>query len=436
MRLKCIVIYIVLFVSNLYGQKSTFKQSNVDQPRHVELKNNDGVYRLYVDDEPFFIKGAGIQLDKMEELAAAGANSFRTWNTSFEGHSGKQILDKAHENGLMVLMCLEVGRERHGFDYEDTAWVSKQYLSLKEEVLQLKNHPALLAWGIGNELNMHYSNIKVWDAVNDIARMIHEVDGHHPTTTMFAGISKIEMDSVISRCPHLDFVSIQSYADIENLEMRLTNAGYKGPYLVTEWGATGHWEVAMTEWGAPIEPTSTEKAEAIKRRYVNVIQKDSTNCLGSFAFYWGQKQERTPTWYGFYSEEDEKMEAIDALYYCWNKEWPENRAPKIVSGLLNGMDRYSNVMIENGKFCNASIEYKDLDDDEVSITIEILPESKDLGDGGDIETRPESLMVDYEIKDNKISFRAPEHKGAYRLFFYIKDANGSVGTINIPFKVI
>jgi hypothetical protein len=34
----------------------------------------------------------------------------------------------------------------------------------------------VLFWGIGNELNLDYTNAKVWDAVNDIVVKIHEVD--------------------------------------------------------------------------------------------------------------------------------------------------------------------------------------------------------------------------------------------------------------------
>jgi beta-galactosidase/beta-glucuronidase len=57
-------------------------------------------------------------------------------------------------------------------------------------VLKYKDHPALLAWGIGNELNLQYKNTRVWDAVNDISKMIHELDPNHPTSTILAGVNK------------------------------------------------------------------------------------------------------------------------------------------------------------------------------------------------------------------------------------------------------
>ena len=131
----------------------------------------------------------------MEALAAHGANSFRTWRTDNGQQSGQEVLDAAHAHGLMVTMGLEIARERagegrgvFGFDYDDPEAVTAQLERVRAEVMAYKDHPALLMWGIGNELNLGAENPAVWDAVNGISEMIHEVDGNHPTTTMLAGI--------------------------------------------------------------------------------------------------------------------------------------------------------------------------------------------------------------------------------------------------------
>jgi len=65
-----------------------------------------------------------------------------------------------------VMMGLEIKRERHGFDYNNADSVKAQLEYVRAEVLKYKDHPALLGWGIGNELNLGASNPKVWDAVN------------------------------------------------------------------------------------------------------------------------------------------------------------------------------------------------------------------------------------------------------------------------------
>ena len=80
-------------------------------------------------------------------------------------------------------MGIEVARERHGFDYNDEAAVAEQFERIKKEIQLYKDHPALIIWAIGNELNLRPLNPKVWNAVNQISEYIHEVDPNHLTTT-------------------------------------------------------------------------------------------------------------------------------------------------------------------------------------------------------------------------------------------------------------
>ncbi|MBA7536032.1 hypothetical protein ES705_28294 [subsurface metagenome] len=330
-------------------------------------------------------------------------------------------------------MGLEVGRERHGYNYNDTVWVKEQFDSLKSEVLKIKDHPALLGWAIGNELNLGASNLKIFDAVNDLSKMIHEVDPNHVTTTTLAGIGKREVDYIKEHCTDIDFLSIQMYADIVNLHKRIEDAGWEGPYMVTEWGATGHWEVARTEWDVAIEPTSREKAMSFIERYKKVIETDSVNCLGSYVFLWGQKQERTPTWYGMFLESGEEIETVDAMHKIWTGEWPENRCPTLDSFALNGKTAYDNIYLKKGESIMAEVMARDFDNDELSYEWEIIPESTDLGLGGDVEGRPEAVFK--TVDSNRTEIKAPEIAGAYRLFVYVLDGNRHAATANIPFYI-
>jgi hypothetical protein len=435
---------IVLFISAmLFVLACKQKQSEEDvsmkfmnQPAKVTLKQTQGNYQLYVNQEPFYIKGAGLEFGEIASLAKHKGNSFRTWRTNNGKQTGKEVLDAAQKNGLMVTMGIEVARERHGFDYNDVAAVKEQFERIKKEVLEFKDHPALLIWAIGNELNLRATNPKVWDAVNDISKMIHEIDPNHLTTTTLAGISQQEINNIKERCPDIDILSIQLYGAIVKLPKALIDYGWTGPYIVSEWGATGHWEVPKTSWGVPIEENSTIKAANYLKRYQIAIEPDKKQCLGSYVFLWGQKQERTPTWYGVFLENGNETEAVDVMHYLWSNTWPENRAPQIESFHLDDKTAYQNVILKPNSQTTAKLKINDPDNDEITYNWEVLRESTDLKDGGDREERPESLNIEITINKNGVlKFKAPENPGNYRLFAYASDGNNHAATANIPFKV-
>ena len=436
MRLLPFLLVIILLFGCKEAGKKTIPETSSEFTGKVEVVKVDGTFALLVNKEPFYIKGAGLEFGDIEALAKHGGNSFRTWRTNNGKESGMEVLDRAHQNGLMVTMGIEMGTERHGFDYNDVEMVREQKERVRQEVLALKDHPALLIWSIGNELNLNYSNPKVWDAVNDIAIMIHELDGNHPTTTTLAGISQKEVDLIKSKCPDLEILSIQMYGDLPNLPVLIKEFGWEGPYMVTEWGATGHWEVPTTNWGAPIEENSTVKANNYLKRFQGGIAKDTVQCLGSYVFLWGNKQERTPTWYGIFMENGNETEAVDVMHFLWNRSWPENRSPKIEDFTLNGKTAYQNVSLQSGETYTSIANINDEDHDSLEYIWDIMPESTDLKEGGDHEKRPKSIKgLFLEKNSGKLIFKTPETTGAYRLFVYANDGNKHTATANIPFYV-
>ncbi len=425
------------------------KPEEVSQdPVKVELRQEDGAYRIYRGGEPFYVRGAGLERQppgagSIELLASHGANALRTWRTDEAGTTGQQILDEAHEHGLAVMMGLEIARERPGqgvgifnFDYDDSAAVAEQLERVREEVLKYKDHPALLIWGIGNELNLGATNPKVWNAVGDISRMIHEVDPNHLTTTSLAGISKELVDQIKERASDLDLLSIQMYGDLPNLPRYIEETGWDGAYMVTEWGATGHWEVAMTPWDAPIENTSSVKADSYLERYKIAIASDTEQCVGSFVFLWGQKQERTPTWYGIFMPTGEETETVDVMHYIWNDSWPENRSPRLEAATLDGKTSDDGITLTAGSAYPASATITDPDGDTLKYHWEVMRETTDLGHGGDQESVPESFTQLVDRPGNSdVTLTAPAEPGAYRLFVYAYDGQNHAAHANIPFLV-
>jgi hypothetical protein len=426
--IKLILAFSVLFsVGTLAAQTET-------GPIPVEVvQQADGSWQLLRGGQPYFIKGVGSNgMGFIDEAKAFGANSIRLW-----GHgNAAEVLDAAHERGMTVMVGLWVMQERQGFDYDNAKGVKAQLEGFRQIVRQFKDHPALLMWAVGNEVDLFYDNFKVWNAVNDIAKMIHEEDSNHPTITVTAGLDVAEIQLIKERAPHIDIYGVNTYAYLAGIGKQMRVSGLDRPYIVAEWGPSGHWEVPKVEWGAPIEQTSSEKADAYSYRYEKGVLADPEMCLGSYVFLWGQKQETTHTWYGIFLEDSTTTEVMDILIRDWNGAWPENRAPGISSYTMNGQKMESSLYVKSGDKCVIVAEAQDPDGDDLRYEWELLPESTDIKSGGDAESRPEPVNVKVLSDNNgRMEFRAPVKEGPYRLFVTIYDGKGKAATANFPFFV-
>jgi len=408
----------------------------VHNPSHVEIKTIKGKYHFFVDDKQFDLKGVGGG-GNLALLHQSGGNSIRTWGSN----NGKQILDTARKYDLMVAMGLGMGQQLHGFDYNDTSAVAKQFSRIKISVEALKNHPNLLCWVAGNELNLMSGNVplnpKVYDALKNIVDYIHKSDPNHPVTTTFAGVKKETVQMALEHCPNLDFLSLQVYADLGRMPEIVKAAGITKPFAITEFGPRGHWEGPSTAWGREIEETSSVKAaEIMKRIQRGIVNDPSGLCLGGYAFVWGQKQERTPTWYGMFIKTGEATATVDELIKYWTGKYPLNRAPEVDSLKLDKKNAVDNVYIKPGVACIAKIFASDPDNDPITYKWVLQREVKVRGEGGSFEAEPESITIEVISDINgELKFKTPIAEGEYRLFCYVFDGKGKAGTANFPFYV-
>jgi hypothetical protein len=400
------------------------------QVAHVKITSDANKWTLLVDEKPYYIKGAGGETH-LNDLLAIGGNTIRTWGID----NAQSVLDEAQRKGVKVMLGLWVQHERHGFDYNDQDAVKAQLDFFRSEVKKYKNHPALLIWCVGNEYELAYSNTKVWSAVNDIAKMIHEEDNMHPTATVTAGTSDEKLAFVQSVLTAVDIYGINTYGDIENVKSVLDRGNFKGAYMITEWGPNGHWESPKTAWGSSVEQTSTQKTTSYKERYEKYIHADSAQCIGSFAFLWGQKQEYTNTWYGLFYENGMPTEAIDALCYNFTKKYPENRAPTIDAILFNNSKNHINHVVQSNELINLAVLARDLNNDKLIYTWELFPESEDLKIGGDVESKPQPIKNRIKGKSaDNVQLKAPAKEGRYRVFVSVTDGV-KMAYANIPFYV-
>ncbi len=444
MRFNTLLIFILLYCC-FSCQTETTTGTETTAPKKVEIvKNDDGKYGLTVNGKPFTVKGAGLSYvdgTNYRALKEAGGTAFRTWHTTY----AKQALDSAAHYGLMVAFGLEIDKELHGFDYNDTAKVKEQIEHLKQEVDKYKDHPNILCWVVGNELNLLFNeegglklvNPKTYTALNEVVEYIHQVDPNRPVTTTFAGGEKSHIDLALKHCPNLDFISFQVYGGLGDMPKIVAASGIDKPFMVTEFGPMGHWEMPSTEWGREIEEPSAIKATGYYTRMQNGLASDqSGKNIGHFAFLWGQKQERTPTWYGMFHKSGEATATVDELTRYWTGTYPQNRAPQVDSMKLNGQNDVDNIYLNAGTEYGAEVFASEPNNDPLTYKWVVLKEVDERSQGGAKEVEPKGLnLAGLSEGDHLLQFTAPTEKGDYRLFIYVYDGKGKVGNANIPFFV-
>lgn len=406
-------------------------------PSHVEVRRDpNGHFTLLRDGEPFFVKGVGGS-EHLDLLAKSGGNSIRTWGIETMGEKldGKPFLDRCQELGIAVTVGIWVKHERHGFDYKDPEFIKTQRQAVREAVRKYKDHPAVLLWGLGNEMEGPTSDgadPAVWKELNELAAIIKSEDPNHPVMTVIAGAVPTKIRNIKEHYPNIDILGVNAYAAAPGVGKGLRDAGWDKPFILTEFGPVGHWEVRKTSWDAPIEPTSREKAASYFSTNQLVIEDGKGSCLGTYAFVWGQKQETTSTWFGMFLASGEKLPPVDAMIKAWTGKWPANRCPRIES--LESPLREAKV--KPGSEITAEAKVTDADKDTLSYEWTVTSESTDRKEGGDHESTPPSHPeCILSTTGGQVKIKTPTQPGAYRLFLIVRDGKGGATADNIPFFV-
>ena len=394
-------------------------------PPKVEVQMDGGQHRLLSDGEPYFVKGAG-GTTHLDLLAEVGGNSIRTWGTD----NIEAVLDEAHKHGLSVCVGFWLGHERHGFDYQDEAAVVKQLEACLESVRKWKDHPAVLMWGIGNEMEGDGKNPAIWYAVDHIAKECKRLDPNHPTITVIAELGDHKVRSIERFCPNIDIIGVNSYGGVSTVAQRYRAAGGTKPYIVTEFGPRGPWEVGKTAWGAPIEATSTAKAKQYAEGYRKAIATEDGLCLGSYAFIWGHKQETTATWFGMLLPDGSRLAAVDTASEAWTGSPVKNRCPAIDS---IGLERTKGL--KPGETVAAQVVVSDPGQDQLAFEWVLRQDAVVIGSGGDFQPAQAALAGAVKGKGTEATLTVPAGGGAYRLFAYVRDGHGGAAVANVPFFV-
>lgn len=387
---------------------------------------------LYRNGDPYEVRGVG-GLWNLERAASLGANSIRTWGED----AWEEAFAAAEKLGMTVLAGVWLSHDPK--DFENETYLESKRRQVDELAKRWARHPQLLAWSLGNEFHLEANSPRAWKFVEELAQIIRRHDTHHPISTATAHSPPDVLDLIVEHAPSIDLLAVNSYAGLPAVTRDIGRSRYRGPFLITEWGPNGHWETGETPWGRPLEQLGGEKVALYRERAAYIASMPG--CLGSYVFLWGQKQERTPTWYGMFVEDrpelglrGEATGAVDVMEEHWAKRPPEDQAPLITALTLDGKAAKDFVVLAPGAAFSAEAVASDPDQDPLTFVWELLEEPAVISKAGAPEARPPQANTTLETDGPRARGKAPG-PGQYRLFAYALDGRGKVGTANIPFKV-
>ena len=395
---------------------------HASKPQHVEL-GEDG---FLVNGAPFFVRGAGY-LEQLPEVVARGGNSVRTWGEA----NARTTLDEAQKLGLLVAVGLYVAHPSKDYDYTKDA-VKLAQLKLHEQAIdRYKDDPALLVWGIGNEVNFPYDGkaapLDVWGVIEELAAYAHGVDPNHPVMSVVTDITPELIAVIKERAPSLDLLGINSYEGLPTLPQRLRDAGWDKPYLVTEWSGPGAWAAKKTPWNAALELSSGEKAASFAMLHDTLVA--DARCFGSYAFAWGTIVAPTTTWFSMFDGRGRPTELVDALQHAWTGSWPAQRAATVSALTLNDAS-----FVETGeKTLHARVTAQPPDGQELTYGWQIRGDRPVASPDGVGSMPP--LFASVTSETPEIDLAVPPRAGSYRVYVTASAAQGSVGVANAPFLV-
>ena len=402
--------------------------------RTVYIRSDNGKYSLIRNSQPYFITGAAghTSLAKLKEV---GGNTIRTYDTLNLG----SILDDAQKNNLAVMVGLPIPESEHAaFIYNKPEARDKQLRDIRNLVNRYKNHPAVLMWCLGNELDFS-PNIKLYHfykAFNKLVETIHQDDPNHPVTTTMKNLYPKNL-FCISMFTKVDVLSTNIFISLDEMKEELEKVSWfwQGPFIISEWGIEGPWLKKRNAWGARIEETSHKKAERYREMY-QYIPHDNPRFLGSFVFYWGFKQETTHTWFSMFDENGNKSEAVGVMQSLWTGKNTQARSPDLNYMLVNKKGAMDNIILKPGEAATAILDILKPDSSHYTLW-EIYPEDWFLSknEKNNKKLRPVGEVI---ISSGYFSadFKAPSKEGPYRIFATVYNKSGYFATCNTPFYVV
>ncbi|MEM1414448.1 MAG: glycoside hydrolase family 2 TIM barrel-domain containing protein [Myxococcota bacterium] len=389
-------------------------------PRHVEVLREGEGWTIRRDGQPYEVRGFG-STGRLTDVRSIGANSVRNWGV---GPDARTFLDEAEELGISVTQGLWLGHVQQGFDWHDEEAVDAQREQVRRDVLALRDHPALLFWGLGNEMEIDNDDPVMWAEVGALAEMVRELDPHHPIVVVTADLGEANDERLREHVPGVIW-GINSYGGAPSVPARLAERGWDGPWILTELGPLGDWETGRTSWGAPIDQSSSEKRDFIAR---SLQAAEAPACLGAYGFVWSAGEVPLDTWFPLLGPGPRVMETVVPFAEAWGAE------PRTFPRVAAFDAPFAGETVVPGAPLVAVVEAERATTITWALHVDRAPGS-DLP--GQIASRGSgaSIPVHCGAGGPRFEQAAPTQPGPYRLLVFAEDERGGVAHASARFRV-
>ncbi|OON72158.1 discoidin domain-containing protein [Streptomyces tsukubensis] len=408
----------------------------------VKVTGSQGAWALTVNGAPYQIKGltwgpSAADAEKyLPDVASMGVNTIRTWGTDA---SSKPLFDSAAAHGVKVIAGFWLqpgGGPGSGgcVNYlTDTAYKNDMLAEFPKWVDTYKDNPGVLMWNVGNESVLGLQNCysgdeleKQRDAyttfVNDITKKIHAVDPNHPVTSTDAWTGAWPYFK--KNAPDLDLYAVNSYKEVCGVKSDWEKGGYNKPYIITETGPAGEWEVPDDANGVPQEPADTAKAEGYTKAW-DCVTGHKGVALGATMFHYGTEYDFGGIWFNLLPAGERRLS-----YYSVKKAYKGSTSGDNTPPVISALDVEGNASaVPAGK--DLTVTTKATDPDGDTLSYEALLNSNYIDQSKALTSVPVT-----DLGGGKLRFKAPDKAGVWKIYVKVKDGKGNVGVETRSIRVV
>ncbi|GAB3954030.1 discoidin domain-containing protein [Kribbella albertanoniae] len=404
----------------------------------VRIAGSQGNWQLLVNDNPWVVKGLTWgpppteAAQRLPELKAIGVNTVRTWGTDA---SSKTLFDAAAANGMRVVAGYWLqpgggpGSGGCANYVTDTDYKTTMLAEIRRWTTEYKDNPGVLIWNVGNEsvlgLQNCYSGAELEQQriayatfVNDAAKAIHAIDPNHPVTSTDAWTGAWPYYKQYS--PDLDLLAVNSYGHVCQVKQDWINGGYNKPYILTEGGPAGEWEVPNDANGVPDQPTDLQKRDGYLQAW-NCITGHAGVALGATLFHYGSENDFGAVWFNI-TPGNEKSLAWYAIRQAFGGPGGGNTPPVITNMTLS-----RTTDVPAGGTISVNVAVTDPDGDVLSHDFKV--NGKYIDGSGALVGTPSSGSGPFTVT-------VPQRLGVWKLYDYVRDGRGHVSIETRSFRVV